>query len=55
MGDNFPALWLCLDGLCCRRSGRTGLSLMWWPKGEHNEYNSDAQRLDQESIKRRNS
>jgi len=26
MGDNFPAVWLCLDGRCCRRCGRTGLS-----------------------------
>ena len=34
--NNFPGLWLCLDGLCCRRCGRTGLSPMWWPKVEHN-------------------
>jgi hypothetical protein len=26
MGDNFPAVWLCLDDLCCRRCGRNGLS-----------------------------
>jgi|CXWL01.1.fsa_nt_gi hypothetical protein len=36
MVDNFPGLWSCLDGLCCRRCGRARLSLMWWPKGEHN-------------------
>jgi len=35
MVDNFPAVWLSQDGLCCRRCGRTGLSSMWWPKGEH--------------------
>jgi hypothetical protein len=33
MGDNFPTRCLRLDGLCCRRYGRTGLSSMWWPKG----------------------
>jgi hypothetical protein len=40
-GDNFPALWLCLDGLCCRRCGGTDLFSMWRPKGEHNRFDQE--------------